>query len=452
MGLGRLVYPIPEIERGSFVKGIANNQSAAVFVCILLICICIFVFAVHYLNSDQSEGAAIPSATSSSRMSTGEIAYISNRSGLAEIWLLDLATGTERQLTETDCSHVASTGGYVPEDYVAGVQYFTWSPDGSRIAYLTTCAHVTSQARLNVYDLETGSTISIAIRASESSYPSWSPSGDRFVFTLASHLPRRGIYIAKLDGPGEVEIEPIAGTARDECLHGCYFAEWAPDGQYIAYRGPYVRLRLPGAGSRTYVSIVDLDGNHIVYGTAGDFRVSWIHEPAPGGLAWSRDSHYLAIATMDGYTVAHLVLAEITDGEATMAEAFGIWQHSSVSAGLAPFGPGFRYPVFSPDGETLYFVSLWPDSEDIRQSFGTIYSIPTQDLLGDSSPNVQIISPEDQLAGFPSLSPDGKWLLYVVKEGAATEIWIQATDGTYRQRLVGDGFINTRPAWRPSGG
>jgi Tol biopolymer transport system component len=437
-----------------------------VFLSFFLLNACLTVPSTRQSKLDQSKETIVPITTLSVRssppptpvpthsqprlalplgVSIEEMAYISNKSGMAEIWLLNLVTGTGKQLTETDCSNVAFTGGYVLEGYVPGVQYFIWAPDGLRIAYLATCTHITKQARLNVLDLETGSVIPITDRAGESSYPSWAPSGDRFIFTLPPDLMRRGMYVAGLNEQDEFEIEPIEGTAWEDCLAGCYNAVWSPGGRHIAYQGPYVGL---GTGSRTYVSIVDLDGNHVVYEPAVDHRTPWIHEPSSGGLVWSNNGHYLAIATGLGRTGAHLVLAEVTDQAAIMAEAFGLWQH--FPDGLIPFGSSFRHPVFSPDDKTLYFVSLWPDNEDINVPFGTIYSVPVHDLLHDSSPSpdVRIVSPEDQLTGYPSLSPDGEWLIYAVKVGEATEVWLQAVDGTRRQRLIADGFVNIQPAWR----
>jgi Tol biopolymer transport system component len=377
----------------------------------------------------------VPSA-SPSGASCGEIAYISDRTGMAEIWLLDLSIGSERQLTETTCDTLSPSPDYIP-----GVQYFTWAPDGQKIAYLATCTEITSHARLTVIDLETTSVVLLLDQASDSSYPSWAPTGDRFVFALSSDMAKPGMYIANLNGQSSWEINSVTGAAWEGCLAGCYSVTWSPDGTHIAYQGPYVDL--PGVGSRTYVSVVDLDGNHVSY----EHRTSWIQEPSFGGLTWSNSGCHLAIATALGRTGAHLVMAEVSSQAATIAEAFGLWQH--LSDEVTSFGPGFYTPVFSPDDESLYFVSRWSDTEDTRQPFGTIYRVPVQDLLGSSSPDVQVTSLQDQLVGFPSLSPDGNWLLYVVKAGEATEVWLQTVDGSYRQRLVGNDSVNTRPAWRP---
>jgi Tol biopolymer transport system component len=371
---------------------------------------------------------------------SGEIAYLSNRTGLAEIWLLDLVTGSERQLTETSCSDTPIEG-YVPEWYVPGVQGFTWAPDGQRITYLVKCFDA-AWAQLYVYDLETAFTISIMTRADSDSYPSWSPAGNRLLFSV---ITRGEVYIADLEGEGKPEVELITRTL-------CAFPVWSPNGKHIAYRGP--SLGLPGAaGTRTYISVVDPEWNHLEYDPPSkptvpdlpDVRSEWLSAPVNEGLAWSHDAQYLAVATVREAVPGSLGLVEIA-GQVAHNRSGGLVQTDSNS-----FGRDFYNPVFSPDDRTLYFVSVWPDT-DYGVRFGTVYSVLVQDLLiGSSSLDIQVtsVSPEDQLAGFPSLSPDGKWLIYAVKIEEANEIWIQAIDGAYRQRLVGDDFVNTRPVWRP---
>jgi len=362
---------------------------------------------------------------------------------LAEIWLFDLVTGSERQLTETSCGDTP-IGGYVPEWYVPGVQGFTWSPDGQRIAYLMKCFDA-AWAQLYVYDLGTSSTISVTTQADSDSYPSWAPAGNQLLFSVITRGTE--VYIVDLEGASKPEIELITHTL-------CAFPVWSPDGEYIAYRGP--AMGWPGsAGSRTYISIVDPEWNHLGYDPPfkpslpdlPDVRSEWLAAPANEGLAWSHNAQYLAVATVREYVPGSLGLVEIT-GQVAHNRSGGLVQMDSNS-----FGRDFYNPVFSPDDETLYFVSVWPDTEyGVR--FGTIYSVMVQDILsGKSSLDIQVVSvsPKDQLAGFPSLSPDGKWLAYVVKVGKENEIWLQAVEGIDRQRLISDGFVNTRPAWRPVG-
>jgi Tol biopolymer transport system component len=374
---------------------------------------------------------------------------------MAEVWLFNLVTGSERQLTETDCSDAPSGGR--PDWYVPGVQGFSWSPDGRRIAYLATCTSGGSLAHLGVVDLEAGRVTSLTtdhLVIGNGSYPSWGPSGDSFILSREGSVyePVVCVYIADLSDRGSPEVEPLPGAGCEE--EQCYcpgLPTWSPNGEHIAYGGPAVGL--PGTGARAYVSVVDIGGNHLTYEPPcrnpipeyPDLRdASWIAAPGDGGLVWSNNSQYLAVASVRGYVPGILSLVEVLDGVAFM--------RSALTSEIDPDPDFFSNPVFSPNDEILYFVSVRPDAEDtLRQTeyFGAIYSVPVQDLLGNGSPDIQVVSSLEQLAGYPSLSSDGEWFVYAVKVEETVEIWLQVVDGTYRQRLVGDGFVNTRPAWRP---
>jgi len=364
-----------------------------------------------------------------------EIAYLSNRTGLMEIWLHNLNTGLEMRLTQTDCGLHA--GGYIPKGFIAGVQRFRWSPDGQRIAYLTMCSPI-DPGRLHIYELRNGHQSLVAGDVDATGDFSWAPSGKHLVF---SAITQGTVFYVEIGEAEEWRLESVTRTLAA-------FPTWSPNGRYIAYRGPEVGL--PGTGSRTYLSIVDIGWHHVEYDpppqpTGGGFpdaRSEWIVAPVSNGLAWSHDSRYLAIANVREYVPGSLVLVEVT--EQTAHKRSGISQHS-----LDLFGPDFYTPIFSPDDETLYFVSV-PSNAEYGSPFGSIYSIPVQDLLNDFPPSVRVVSPDGILVGFPSLSPDGRWFLYAVKmDDEVSEIWLQTVENTHRQRLIGDDFVNIQPAWRP---
>lgn len=350
-----------------------------------------------------------------------------------EVWLSDLTAGLAVQLTQTDCG--PRSIGYIPEWFVPGVQRFQWSPDGQRIAYLTMCSS-TDPAQLHLYELKANHSSLIAEGVDATGDFGWAPSGRQLVF---SSITQETIYAVEILDASRFQVEILTRTLAA-------FPTWSPNGKYIAYRGPEVGL--PGTGSRTYLSVVDSDWHHLVYDPPPqptgpgfpDSRNEWIVAPVSGGLVWSHNSRYLAVASVREYVPGSVILVEVAGQIAH--------KRSGVSQSSDSLGPDFYHPIFSPDDETLYFVSARPAAEYGRP-FGSIYSVSVQDLIESSFPNIQLISPEGSLAGFPSLSPDGQWFLYVLKVDGASEIWLQAVKGAHRQRLVGDGFLNIQPIWRP---
>lgn len=375
------------------------------------------------------------------QVSSGTIAFISDSSGFRELWFLDITTGFTRKLTESSCPTDSSPYGR----FQPGVQQFAWSPDGKQIAYLVACAYERASG-IHVIDLDVGQDVSITKRADRYSYISWDPTGQRLLFSQGV-LGQYGVYTIDLQSKNSPQDVSVTAVIQSDCYGGCLFASWSPDGEHIAFQGP--RPRDIGV-DRAYVSIVDIEGNPASYSSV-DGRLprdpEWIHDVSPGGFAWSHDGRYLVIATYKNYSDAYIRIAEVSNGAARMLPGFYSLQSSNSRP--SQFGPGFHTPFFSRDDETLYFVSLQPNATDPLDPYGRIYRAKFKDSPTQAYA-VEAISPEDQLAGFPSLSGDGNWLVYAVRTGKFIEIWIQSTDGKFRQRLAGGNFENTQPAWRPS--
>lgn len=76
------------------------------------------------VDGGDSVSVAQPRFSPSGRL----LAYISDRSGWWNLWVIDLAYGTKRQLVDID----AEVGG---PSWGPGMRSYAWSPDGSRIAY-----------------------------------------------------------------------------------------------------------------------------------------------------------------------------------------------------------------------------------------------------------------------------------------------------------------------------
>ena len=139
----------------------------------------------------------------------GKIAFVSDRSGEEEIYLINQdGTGEPEQLT---------TGGqamrYAPE----------WSPDGKRLAFMD------KDGKLYVLTLEDKKLVEIADdmlrpRARDSA---WSPNGGHLAFSLTGSNNLRSIYIWSVsDG----QRRRITSELFDE-----FDPAWDPEGNYLYY-------------------------------------------------------------------------------------------------------------------------------------------------------------------------------------------------------------------------
>jgi TolB protein len=101
-----------------------------------------------------------------------QIAFVSNRSGFKELWVMDYDGANQRQVSTL--RSIALTP--------------RWSPDGSRIAFTCYRRHggVTS-AQICIHSMETGRPMAFAAYRGTNSAPAWSPDGTRIVFMSSMH-------------------------------------------------------------------------------------------------------------------------------------------------------------------------------------------------------------------------------------------------------------------------
>jgi dipeptidyl aminopeptidase/acylaminoacyl peptidase len=130
-----------------------------------------------------------------------KIAFLSNVSGVQQVWLLDIASGTLSQLT----------------DATRGVVDFDWSPDGRRLAVV----------------------VNIADDSGESG--EYRPGRYRVIRRLGYKTDGAGYW--DVSWPQLVLVdadasEPAAGQQLIRARHGITDARWSPDGSSIAYISP----------------------------------------------------------------------------------------------------------------------------------------------------------------------------------------------------------------------
>ncbi|MFE9206975.1 amidohydrolase family protein [Micromonospora sp. NPDC007230] len=147
-----------------------------------------------------------------------QLAYVSDRTGTLNIWVRDLSSGVDRQLT------------YLTESAALSVR---WSPSGEEIAYLD------QDGGLWVLNVSTGDVQQVFGATFEPGRPTWSPDGK--MIALAAVVPYSRRYREGLSKILVVDRATGAGRYVDPAPHrslqtrGDDGPVWSPDGTMLAF-------------------------------------------------------------------------------------------------------------------------------------------------------------------------------------------------------------------------
>jgi Tol biopolymer transport system component len=192
-----------------------------------------------------------------------------------------------------------------------------WGPHGNRIAF-------THAGSIHVVDLNAGTTRRLTFGRYDGS-PSWSKNGGSIAYTRFDG-PSPGIWLVRLSDGQKTRV--VAGRIA--------YAEWAPDGRWIAYtdydvNGSSVILVRPnGQGMHAIVGFPEGGGG-----------------PLPGGASWSPDSGKLAIVTESNSAACEgceLLWTVHSDG-------------SDLDQATSHIG-GYGSPFWAPDGTSIAFCKF----------------------------------------------------------------------------------------------
>ncbi len=153
------------------------------------------------------------------------VAVTLSKDGNSEIYLLDVGTGKILERLTNNWATDTSP---------------TWSPDGSRIAFLSDRA---GSPQIYVMNADGSGVRRLTFRGNYNTTPDWSPKGDKIAFTARDERYRFDIFTVEV-ATGEIErLTQDAGNNEEP--------SYSPDGNYIVFTS--TRL----GGSKLFVMTAD---------------------------------------------------------------------------------------------------------------------------------------------------------------------------------------------------
>ncbi|HEY0013776.1 MAG TPA: S9 family peptidase [Allosphingosinicella sp.] len=286
------------------------------------------------------------------------------------IWMVDASSGEQAPLVAGPGSHFSPR----------------WSPDGSRLAFISTAEG--GQAQLYVRWLDSGEAVRITGLPHAPSSIAWSPDGRQIAYVMV--VPQEGARLGRT-------------PARPE---GAQWAEPLQQVTSLQYRADGEGFIRPGF---RHLFVVPADGGAPRQLTFGDFH----HD---GPIDWSADgrSVYLSANRTAGW-----------ERDAAESEIYAVnIATAAVTALTSRDGPDVS-PVVSPDGRRIAYLGY-----DEREYAYTQSRLHVMDA--DGSNRRVLTGGLDRDVGSPVWSADGRALYVSYEEGGTVEVARVGLDGSVR--------------------
>ncbi|MGE5345729.1 MAG: protein kinase domain-containing protein [Acidithiobacillales bacterium] len=351
------------------------------------------------------------------------VAYSSNASGKAEIWVVDPEGGEPLRLT----------------DDAAENRKPAWFPDSRTIAFSSTRVGMTSIRRISRLGGSTG------LLVENADLPAISPDGTRIAFTRhgPSGLPR--IWVAPVVEPSRAER--LTGDEDGEWQH--LDPAWSPDGTllcYAAFRGLWLA---PTAGGRARRLMTDRradrepvfapDGRSVLFSSLRVAPQSIWQVSLDGGspervLPGAATANHPSLSR-DGQRLVFSATA--IDRDVVVADRkTGTFSRIASSR-------NDEQPAIAPDGSAVVYQSDRLGTEDLWL-----------ETLEGGRPGKK---PPLRLTSFfpgpatPAFSPDGRWIAFFRNVSGHRNIWVVSLSGGALTPLVEGTGDNVQPSFSPDG-
>ncbi len=406
---------------------------------------------IFVMNADGSDLQELRTAGSgfgvdwrpASNAATAQIAFSSMRDGNWEIYLMDTDGGNLQRLT----------------DHPAMDAWPTWSPDGTQIAFTS---ERDSGMAIYVMNADGSEVRRLTDNSLPGFWPDWSPNGSQIAF-VSPQYGDQAIYVINADGsdPRRVAEAPNAEALPD-------FPTWSPDGERIVYTmfesGDRDGLWIVNADGSDLYRLTDMsgvepiwspDGLQIFFTALHDWNFYVVDVPADpttGGSeprrfarnvispSWSPDGSQMTFVTWRGNNADIYVMdndggnwRQLTNDPAE--DNYPAWRPTrNDTAQLVP-------QTQSGNGAPIAFIS---DRDGYGN--GEIYV-----MNADGSDQTRLTF-DPQWNGTPDWSPDGTLIaFYQHRTNNIWNIYVMDADGSHLRMLTDNEGRDSSPVWSPDG-
>ena len=311
------------------------------------------------------------------------LAFISNRAGSPDIWILTLGDGSLRRLTFDDGNE----------------QLDGWSRDGRWIYYSSTAHDIAGMSDVYRVRSEGGTPMPVAADRYASEFMSApSPNGDAVAivargFGLSqwwraghSHLDESELWIVRGDGSAAPKYEQLTKRGAKQ--------QWPMWGQGSTDAGSLYFISDRSGGQNLWVQPPQGEARALTTSTGG--RMMWPTMTANGStIAFERDK-----GTIWTYDIASKKMQQVEIGVRGVAIAGGT-EHLTLTTGFSDL-------AVSPDGKKLAFIAR-----------GEVFAAPASDG-GDATRLTTTSAAESQV----TWAPDSRRVAYVANRDGAWNVYL----------------------------